>query len=119
MQCSVFLQLNITGHCHGPSVEETKDLWVQADIDGNGVVDHKEFQVALMELCLRYLLALMCKKHCGASLILVIKVEGFSIMPYASGPGYLIFRVCSINQSGCLYECLRDSNHILNSESSA
>ena len=53
MQYSVFLQLNITGHCHGPSVEETKDLWVQADIDGNGVVDRKEFQVTLMELRLR------------------------------------------------------------------
>lgn len=43
----LFLQLNITGHCHGLSVEETKELWVQADIDGNGVVDHKEFQVTL------------------------------------------------------------------------
>ncbi|KAJ0100829.1 hypothetical protein Patl1_05546 [Pistacia atlantica] len=40
----VILQLNLTGHCHGLIVEETKDLWVQADIDGNGVVDYKEFK---------------------------------------------------------------------------
>ncbi|OMP02509.1 hypothetical protein CCACVL1_02783 [Corchorus capsularis] len=38
------LQLNIIGHRHGLSVEETKDLWVQADIDGNAVVDYKEFK---------------------------------------------------------------------------
>ncbi|EOY23736.1 hypothetical protein QUC31_008415 [Theobroma cacao] len=42
--CEALRQLNITGHRHGLSVEETKDLWVQADIDGNGVVDYKEFQ---------------------------------------------------------------------------
>lgn len=29
------------------SVEETNDLWVQADIDGNGVVDYKEFQLRI------------------------------------------------------------------------
>ncbi|KAH9724477.1 EF-hand domain-containing protein [Citrus sinensis] len=43
-QCCVILQLNLTGHKHGLADEETKDLWVQADIDGNGVVDYKEFQ---------------------------------------------------------------------------
>lgn len=43
--CPVMLQLNLTGHPHGLAVEETKDLWLQADIDGNGVVDYKEFQV--------------------------------------------------------------------------
>ncbi|KAI4340955.1 hypothetical protein MLD38_025742 [Melastoma candidum] len=37
-------QLNLTGHTHGLSPEEIKDLWVQADIDGNGVVDYDEFQ---------------------------------------------------------------------------
>ncbi|XWS48672.1 hypothetical protein CRYUN_Cryun13aG0096200 [Craigia yunnanensis] len=41
--CEALRQLNITGHRHGPSVEETKDLWVQADIDGNGVVTVKNF----------------------------------------------------------------------------
>ncbi|KAJ9174366.1 hypothetical protein P3X46_017394 [Hevea brasiliensis] len=42
--CEALRQLNLTGHCHGLSVEETKDLWVQADIDGNGLLDYKEFQ---------------------------------------------------------------------------
>lgn len=41
-----FLQLNLTGHPHGLSVEEIKDLWVQADIDGNGILDYSEFQVS-------------------------------------------------------------------------
>lgn len=84
VQCSVFLQLNITGHRHGLSVEETKDLWVQADIDGNGVVDYKEFQVTLMELCLRCSL-LLHEKHTGASIILVKKFEGFGIMSVFQG----------------------------------
>lgn len=39
------LQLNFIGHPYGLSKEETKELWVQADPDGNGVVDYKEFQV--------------------------------------------------------------------------
>lgn len=39
------LQLNLTGHCHGLNDNEIHDLWVQADIDGNGVLDYKEFQV--------------------------------------------------------------------------
>ncbi|KAE8719677.1 Ovate family protein 5 [Hibiscus syriacus] len=42
--CEALRQFNIIGHRHGLSVEETKELWVQADIDGNGVVDYKEFQ---------------------------------------------------------------------------
>lgn len=42
--CEALRQLNIIGHSYGLSVEEIKDLWVQADIDGNGVVDYKEFQ---------------------------------------------------------------------------
>ncbi|GFY83382.1 calcium-binding endonuclease/exonuclease/phosphatase family [Actinidia rufa] len=37
-------QLNVIGHRHGLCVEETRELWVQADIDGNGVLDYKEFQ---------------------------------------------------------------------------
>ncbi|KAG8661847.1 hypothetical protein MANES_01G044801v8 [Manihot esculenta] len=41
--CEALRQLNLTGRCHGLSVEETKDLWVQADVDGNGL-DYKEFQ---------------------------------------------------------------------------
>lgn len=41
------MQLNLTGHKHGLSAEETRDLWFQADIDGNGVVDYEEFQVTI------------------------------------------------------------------------
>ena len=33
------VQLSLTGHCHGLSDEEIKDLWVQANVDGNGVLD--------------------------------------------------------------------------------
>ncbi|KVI10085.1 EF-hand-like domain-containing protein [Cynara cardunculus var. scolymus] len=34
--CEALRQLNFIGHPNGLSKEETKDLWVQADIDGNG-----------------------------------------------------------------------------------
>lgn len=37
-------QLNLTGHPNGLSVDEIKDLWVQADLCGNGVLDFTEFQ---------------------------------------------------------------------------
>lgn len=40
-----FVQLNLIGHCYGLSDEETKELWFQADIDGNGVIDYKQFLV--------------------------------------------------------------------------
>ncbi|RYR34166.1 hypothetical protein Ahy_A10g048903 isoform A [Arachis hypogaea] len=36
-------ELNLIGHCHGLSEEEIKELWVQADVDGNGVLDYKQF----------------------------------------------------------------------------
>ncbi|KAJ8748133.1 hypothetical protein K2173_012600 [Erythroxylum novogranatense] len=42
--CEALRQLNLTGHRHGLSVQEINDLWIQADIDGNGVIDYKEFQ---------------------------------------------------------------------------
>ncbi|PNX97254.1 putative calcium-binding protein [Trifolium pratense] len=41
--CEALRQLNLIGHNHGLSEEEIKELWVQADIDGNGVLDYKEF----------------------------------------------------------------------------
>ncbi|CAI9087004.1 OLC1v1020957C3 [Oldenlandia corymbosa var. corymbosa] len=44
--CEALRQLKLVGHCYGLSIEETKDLWVQADIDGNGVLDFEEFQVS-------------------------------------------------------------------------
>uniref|UniRef100_A0A6V7QUC8 Endonuclease/exonuclease/phosphatase domain-containing protein n=1 Tax=Ananas comosus var. bracteatus TaxID=296719 RepID=A0A6V7QUC8_ANACO len=37
-------QLGLTGHPNGLSFQETEDLWIQADIDGNGVMDYEEFQ---------------------------------------------------------------------------
>ncbi|XP_047316320.1 uncharacterized calcium-binding protein At1g02270-like [Impatiens glandulifera] len=42
--CEASRQLNLTGHPRGLSLEELRDLWVQADIDGNRVLDYKEFQ---------------------------------------------------------------------------
>ncbi|KAK2972805.1 hypothetical protein RJ640_028333 [Escallonia rubra] len=42
--CEGLRQLYLFGHRHGLSDDETKDLWVQADIDGNGVLDYNEFQ---------------------------------------------------------------------------
>ncbi|XP_022141209.1 uncharacterized calcium-binding protein At1g02270 isoform X2 [Momordica charantia] len=42
--CEALRQLNLTGHPHGLSVGEIEDLWVQADIDGNGILDYNEFQ---------------------------------------------------------------------------
>ncbi|KAH1245661.1 putative calcium-binding protein [Glycine max] len=41
--CEALKQLSLTGHCHGLSEEEIKDLWLQADVDGKGVLDFKEF----------------------------------------------------------------------------
>ncbi|PON97165.1 Parvalbumin [Trema orientale] len=46
--CSAFLealrQVNLTGVPSGLSFQETRDLWIQADIDGNGVIDYEEFK---------------------------------------------------------------------------
>lgn len=48
------MQLNLTGHCNGLTTKEIKDLWTQADIDGNGLVDYKEFQVKLFNVIISY-----------------------------------------------------------------
>ncbi|KAL6127315.1 hypothetical protein ACLB2K_075356 [Fragaria x ananassa] len=48
--CEALRQLNMTGHCNGLSHEETKDLWVQADIDGNGILDYEGFQQRIWNL---------------------------------------------------------------------
>lgn len=59
----------MTGHCHGLSLEETKDLWVQADIDGNGILDYAEFQVNylhqlfLITITLLYTTKILVKLH--------------------------------------------------------
>ncbi|XP_047979726.1 uncharacterized calcium-binding protein At1g02270-like isoform X1 [Salvia hispanica] len=42
--CEALRQLNLIGHCNGLSDEEIQGLWVQTDMDGNGVVDYKEFK---------------------------------------------------------------------------
>jgi hypothetical protein len=39
------VQLNLIGNCYGLSAEETKELWFQVDIEGNGVIDYKQFLV--------------------------------------------------------------------------
>lgn len=41
------LQLKLISHRNGLSDDETKDLWLQADSDGNGFLDYKKFQVPL------------------------------------------------------------------------
>ncbi|CAL9204183.1 unnamed protein product [Musa hybrid cultivar] len=42
--CQALCQLGVAGHPHGLGPKDTNDLWVQVDIDGNGVVDYEEFQ---------------------------------------------------------------------------
>ncbi|XP_021279979.1 uncharacterized calcium-binding protein At1g02270-like isoform X4 [Herrania umbratica] len=42
--CKALRQVNLTGLSHGLSFQEIKDLWLQADIDGNGVLDYEEFK---------------------------------------------------------------------------
>lgn len=37
-------QLGLTGHSHCLSLKETEELWAYTDIDGDGVIDYKEFQ---------------------------------------------------------------------------
>ncbi|KAK9070546.1 hypothetical protein SSX86_010948 [Deinandra increscens subsp. villosa] len=41
--CEALRQLNLIGQVYGLGEEEIQDLWLQADIDGNGVLDYKEF----------------------------------------------------------------------------
>ena len=39
------LQIKLIGVPYGLCSQEVKDLWHQADIDGNGVLDFEEFKV--------------------------------------------------------------------------
>lgn len=39
------VQVNLVGQPYGLSFQETNDLWKQADVDGNGVVNYEEFKV--------------------------------------------------------------------------
>ncbi|WOL07105.1 hypothetical protein Cni_G15842 [Canna indica] len=42
--CQALHQLGVTGNPDCLSPEDAKDLWNEADIDGNGIVDYEEFQ---------------------------------------------------------------------------
>lgn len=44
------IQVNLIGLPYGLSSQETEDLWMQADINGNGVVGYEEFKVRLMNI---------------------------------------------------------------------
>ncbi|KDP28387.1 hypothetical protein JCGZ_14158 [Jatropha curcas] len=45
--CEGLRQVNLLGRPYGLSYRQAKDLWLQADIDGNGVVDYKEFKLKI------------------------------------------------------------------------
>ncbi|GLT34252.1 hypothetical protein SLA2020_087760 [Shorea laevis] len=42
--CEALGQANLNGLSHGISLQQTKDLWMPVDIDGNGVLDSDEFK---------------------------------------------------------------------------
>ncbi|XP_073009862.1 uncharacterized calcium-binding protein At1g02270-like isoform X1 [Typha latifolia] len=42
--CQALCQLGLLRHPDCLSSQETEDLWIQADIDGNGVMNYEEFQ---------------------------------------------------------------------------
>ncbi|PNT50355.1 hypothetical protein POPTR_002G182500v4 [Populus trichocarpa] len=42
--CEALRQVNLIGLPYGLSSQETEDLWMQADINGNGVVGYEEFK---------------------------------------------------------------------------
>ncbi|CAI0470193.1 unnamed protein product [Linum tenue] len=42
--CEGLRQVHLIGLPYGLSYQETKDLWNQADIDGNGIIDYEEFK---------------------------------------------------------------------------
>ncbi|XP_031251168.1 uncharacterized calcium-binding protein At1g02270-like [Pistacia vera] len=42
--CEALHQVNLVGQPYGLSFQETYDLWKQADVDGDGVVNYEEFK---------------------------------------------------------------------------
>lgn len=50
--CQALCQLGLTGHPSGLSAEQMEDLWNQADIDGNGILDYGEFMEIWNMSCL-------------------------------------------------------------------
>lgn len=49
--CEALRQINLIDLPCGLSFQETKDLWIQADADGNGVVDYEEFEKIWSAVC--------------------------------------------------------------------
>lgn len=45
--CEGLRQVNLLGLPCGLSYQQAKDLWIQADIDGNGIVDYEEFKLRI------------------------------------------------------------------------
>ncbi|ESR57926.1 putative calcium-binding protein [Citrus sinensis] len=48
--CEALRQVNLAGLPYGLSFQETDDLWAQADVDGNGVVNYEEFKQRMWNL---------------------------------------------------------------------
>uniref|UniRef100_A0A2P2LNP4 Carbon catabolite repressor protein n=1 Tax=Rhizophora mucronata TaxID=61149 RepID=A0A2P2LNP4_RHIMU len=42
--CEALRQVNLISFPRGLGFQETRDLWTQADVDGNGIVDYEEFK---------------------------------------------------------------------------
>lgn len=60
-----FLQVGLAGIPDGLSFQDMRDLWTQADIDGNGVVDYEEFKVKEFFTCgLSHFLFMHIKSNC-------------------------------------------------------
>ncbi|EPS67210.1 hypothetical protein M569_07556, partial [Genlisea aurea] len=49
--CEALGHFNLMGHCNGLSGEEVNEVWFDADMDGNGVVDYKEFKEKIWNAC--------------------------------------------------------------------
>lgn len=56
-----FLQVNLAGLPYGLSFQETDDLWAQADVDGNGVVNYEEFKVHAYFLSKLLIISFVCQ----------------------------------------------------------
>ncbi|WCJ22542.1 Calcium-binding endonuclease/exonuclease/phosphatase family [Euphorbia peplus] len=48
--CEGLRQVNLIGLPYGLSFQQTKDIWTQVDMDGNGIVDYEEFKERIWNL---------------------------------------------------------------------